>query len=91
MYDIILMGVHLRWHMAVMVMVMAVGCQCLTSLSENNCPDDFDIVNDNTTVSTSELTSFIYENIYSPADEEQMREAFSSGSDEEVRRKMYNL
>ena len=41
---------------------------CLTTLSSNNCPKDFNINNDNSTISGSSLSSFIYQNLYSPAD-----------------------
>lgn len=73
-----------------LLLLLGAAC-CLTSLSSNNCPDDFNINSANSSVSTSTLTSFIYENVYSPADKEQMRDAFASGSEEEVRLKLYNL
>ena len=52
----------------------------LTTLSSNNCPNNFDLTKANTTgTSLSAAVDFLYSNIYSSSDQAKLQSSFYSG------------
>ena len=74
------------------VAILVIATNSLTTLSSNNCPNNFDINTANTTgTSLSAAVDFLYSNLYSGSEQAKVQAAFYSGNSTTITSKISEL